>query len=143
MWPIALLPNVGFFSAIHAVVVRCIHRRVNQLVLVLGMLIGTNGVRIWAYLNAHENMMLTTQNNISHRSGSKGKRAANLTLSADVLESAKVLGINISQVCDAYLREVVRAEQERRWRQEHSDFISAYNSIVEEEGLPLDQWRSF
>lgn len=88
-------------------------------------------------------MMPTIQNNTLYRSSSQGKRAANLTLSADVLESAKALGINISQVCDTYLREVVRAEQERRWRQEHSEFISAYNSIVEEEGLPLDQWRSF
>lgn len=87
--------------------------------------------------------MSTPQNIISSRSNASGKRAANLTLSADVLESAKSLGINISQVCDNYLRVLVRQEQERRWRQEHSEFIAAYNSIVEEEGLPLDQWRSF
>jgi antitoxin CcdA len=85
----------------------------------------------------------TTHNKLSPRSVASGKRAANLTLSADVLESAKALGLNISQVCDNYLREVVRQEQERRWRQEHSEFIAAYNSVVEEDGLPLDQWRSF
>ena len=87
--------------------------------------------------------MSTTQNAFSARSNASSKRATNLTLSADVLESAKALGINISQVCDAYLRELVRQEQERRWCQEHSELITAYNSIVEEEGLPLDQWRSF
>lgn len=87
--------------------------------------------------------MLPAQTKPSPRSVLSGKRAANLTLSADVLESAKALGINISQVCDNYLREVVRQEQERRWREEHSEFIDVYNSIVEEEGLPLDQWRSF
>jgi antitoxin CcdA len=90
-----------------------------------------------------ENSMPTPQNTKSSPSRVSGKRAANLSLSADVLESAKSLGINISQVCDNYLRELVRQEQERRWRQEHSEFIAAYNSIVEEEGLPLDQWRSF
>lgn len=77
------------------------------------------------------------------RSGLPGKRATNLTLSTDVLDAAKAMNINISQVCDSYLRDVVRHEQERRWREEHADFIAAYNTTVEAEGLPLDEWRSF
>lgn len=72
-----------------------------------------------------------------------GKRATNLSLSADVLEAAKELRINVSQVCDQYLRETVRREQDRRWREEHAGFIEAYNAILETEGLPLDQWRTF
>jgi len=72
-----------------------------------------------------------------------GKRPTNLSLSIDVLEAAKALDLNISQVCDTYLRELVRQEQERRWRQEHADFVSAYNATIEAEGLPLDEWRSF
>ena len=72
-----------------------------------------------------------------------GKRAINLSLSTDVLEAAKDLEINISQVCDAYLRELVRREQERKWRADHADFIAAYNATVEAEGLPLDEWRNF
>jgi antitoxin CcdA len=60
-----------------------------------------------------------------------------------VLESAKALNINISQLCDNYLREVVRGEQLRRWREEHHDFILVYNSTIETEGLPLDEWKSF
>ncbi|MGV3468679.1 type II toxin-antitoxin system CcdA family antitoxin [Limnobacter sp.] len=87
--------------------------------------------------------MSGTKDHLAPRSGASGKRAVNLTLSVDVLESAKALGINIYQVCDNYLREGVRKEQERRWKQDHSEFIAAYNSIVEEEGLPLDQWRGF
>lgn len=74
---------------------------------------------------------------------SSGKRATNLSLSADVLDAAKRLQINVSQVCDIHLREVVRREQETRWREEHADFIAAYNAIIETEGLPLDEWRSF
>ena len=71
------------------------------------------------------------------------KKATNLTLSLDVLEAAKALGMNVSQVCDQHLRAVVAQEQQRRWRSEHADFIAAYNTTVEQEGLPLDTWRSF
>lgn len=71
------------------------------------------------------------------------KKATNITLSADVLADARRLGINISQACDTYLRELVRREQERRWVEQHADFIVAYNTTVEAEGLPLEQWRGF
>jgi antitoxin CcdA len=71
------------------------------------------------------------------------KRATNLSLSADVLDAAKSLQINISQVCDTYLRDVVRREQESRWRTEHADFIAAYNASIATDGLPLDEWRTF
>jgi antitoxin CcdA len=77
------------------------------------------------------------------RTGMSGKRATNLSLSCDVLDAAKRLEINISQVCDNHLREVVRREQERRWREDHADFIAAYNATIEGNGLPLDEWRSF
>ncbi|MCP5278339.1 MAG: type II toxin-antitoxin system CcdA family antitoxin [Thiobacillus sp.] len=71
------------------------------------------------------------------------KRAVNLSLSTDVLEAAKMLKINVSQVCDSHLRDIVRREQERRWREEHADFIAAYNATIESEGMPLDEWRTF
>ena len=71
------------------------------------------------------------------------KRAANLTLSADVLEAARRLNMNLSQMCDACLRELVRKELERSWREEHADFIAAYNASFEAEGLPLGEWKSF
>ena len=80
---------------------------------------------------------------IRARTGLPGKRATNLSLSSDVLEAAKDLEINISQVCDNYLRDLVRREQERKWRADHADFIAAYNATVDAEGLPLDEWRSF
>lgn len=71
------------------------------------------------------------------------KKATNITLSADVLTEAKALGINISQACDQYLRELVRGEREQRWQQDHAEFIAAYNETVEKEGLPLEKWRTF
>ena len=71
------------------------------------------------------------------------KKATNITLSSDILAEAKALGINISQSCDQFLRELVRSERERRWQQDNADFIAAYNQTVADEGLPLDSWRSF
>jgi antitoxin CcdA len=82
-----------------------------------------------------------SQNSV--RTRQSPKRATNLSLSADVLEAAKSLQINVSQLCDTYLRHVVRQEQERRWREEHAGFIAAYNATIESEGLPLDAWRTF
>ena len=71
------------------------------------------------------------------------KKATNITLSADVLSAAKALGINISQACDQFLRDLIRREQERRWQQENAEFITAYNRTVADEGLPLEDWRNF
>jgi antitoxin CcdA len=90
-----------------------------------------------------ENAMSATQTTRRARTVLPGKRATNLSLSSDVLEAAKDLEINISQVCDNYLRDLVRREQERKWRADHADFIAAYNATVDAEGLPLDEWRSF
>lgn len=90
--------------------------------------------------------MPAVQPQISNRSPDArrtAKRATNLSLSADVLDAAKSLQINLSQICDSHLREVVRLEQEHRWRKEHADFIAAYNATIETEGLPLDEWRTF
>jgi antitoxin CcdA len=88
-------------------------------------------------------MSQPTSTAVRGRTVRPAKRAANLSLSADVLDAARRLHINVSQVCDEHLREVVRREQERLWRAEHADFVAAYNATVEAEGLPLDEWRGF
>ena len=77
-----------------------------------------------------------------HRSRSP-RRATNLSLSVDVLEAAKALNVNLSQTCDAHLRKVVKQELARRWREEHADFIAAYNEMLAAEGLPLEEWKTF
>jgi antitoxin CcdA len=71
------------------------------------------------------------------------KKATNITLSVDVFADAKAFGINISQACDAHLRDLVRQARENRWREENAEAIAGYNRLVEEEGLPLDGYRSF
>lgn len=45
------------------------------------------------------------------------------------------------------LEEMSESEFERLWGEESArrlaDFTSAYNKTIEQEGLPLDEWRSF
>lgn len=71
------------------------------------------------------------------------KKATNISLSVDVLVEAKAFGINISQACDQHLRTLVRQQHEQRWLAEFGDSLALYNQIVEEQGLPLEQFRSF
>ena len=71
------------------------------------------------------------------------KKTIHLTLNPQVLAEAKKLGINISKACDAFLESLVRQEKERLWKLENADFIVSYNKTIEDEGLPLDSWRTF
>ncbi len=71
------------------------------------------------------------------------KRPTNISLSPDVYDEAKQLGINLSQTCDQLLRSVIQQEKARRWAIENAQFIEAYNRVSAAEELPLDQWRSF
>ena len=70
-------------------------------------------------------------------------KVTNLILNTEVLAEAKKLGINISKACDAFLESLVRQEKERLWKLNNAQFINEYNQITEEEGLPLDKWRTF
>ena len=71
------------------------------------------------------------------------KKATNITLSQEVVDDAKALGLNLAKTCERLLRETIRIEKERRWADEYADFIAAYNQSVQEDGLALEQWRTF
>jgi antitoxin CcdA len=71
------------------------------------------------------------------------KKATNISLAMDVYLDAKNFGINISQVCEQRLREEIQARKEQQWNEQHADFIAAYNSLVEADGVALQEWRAF
>lgn len=50
---------------------------------------------------------------------------------------------NISLVCENGQWDVLRHAHEQQWREDHAQFIAAYNATVKKEGLPLDEWRNF
>ncbi|RKP50792.1 type II toxin-antitoxin system CcdA family antitoxin [Trinickia fusca] len=74
---------------------------------------------------------------------STSRRATNISLPEDVYKDAKELGINFSQTCERALRQAVQAEKDRQWAIKYADFVHAYNEMVERDGLPLAQYRTF
>ncbi|WP_343035771.1 type II toxin-antitoxin system CcdA family antitoxin [Sulfitobacter maritimus] len=67
----------------------------------------------------------------------------NLTLDADVAETARALGLNMSRVAEAAISEAAKLERNRLWRTENQAAINAYADEVAKEGLPLTGLRSF
>jgi antitoxin CcdA len=81
---------------------------------------------------------------MKHDSISSGKRKpVNLSLDTGVVETARSLGINLSQACEAALRDATTAERNRKWQEEHREAIEANNAWVEQNGLPLAKYRMF
>ena len=67
----------------------------------------------------------------------------NLTLDADVAETARSLGLNMSRLAEAAIAEAAKEERNRLWREENAENIVAYAEEVEREGLALSEYRSF
>lgn len=71
------------------------------------------------------------------------RKAANLSIDADLLSEAKALSVNISRAAEAGIAEAVRKEKERLWREENREALESWNAWVEENGLPLAKYRQF
>ena len=63
------------------------------------------------------------------------KRAANLSVSAELLDQAKALEINLSATLERALEEEVRARRRERWLAENREAIQGYNAWVAEHGV--------
>ena len=71
------------------------------------------------------------------------RKAANLSIDADLLAEAKALSVNISRAAEGGIAEAVKAEKERRWREENRAAIAQNNRYFEEHGLPFSEYRGF
>jgi antitoxin CcdA len=71
------------------------------------------------------------------------KRAVNLTLSADAVDMAKKLGMNVSQTVDAWLTQEVKRRYWEQWREDNREAFAAYNARIAQEGLPLEKYRTW
>src|SRR5690606_14121726 len=71
------------------------------------------------------------------------RKAANLSIDADLLAEAKALSVNISRAAEAGIADAVRKEKERAWKEENREAIEGWNAWVEEHGLPLAKYRQF
>ena len=72
-----------------------------------------------------------------------GRVKVNLTLDADVAETARSLGLNMSRLAEAAIMEAAKLERNRRWRVENRDAIDRYAEEIENDGLALARFRSF
>jgi antitoxin CcdA len=71
------------------------------------------------------------------------RRATTVKLPAAMVEEAMALGINVSRSCETGIQAPRSAERERRRRIENANAIAAYNRWIEENGIPLEEFRSF
>ncbi len=71
------------------------------------------------------------------------KRPINLSLNAKTLETAKALGMNLSQTVDQLLSEEVKRRYWAQWKDDNREAIEEYNERIAKEGLPLEKYRTF
>ena len=63
------------------------------------------------------------------------KRAVNLFVESELLDEARRLGVNVSETLEHRLRNIVRAEHERRWLDENKDAFVSINRFIDSHGL--------
>jgi antitoxin CcdA len=71
------------------------------------------------------------------------KKATNVSLSAELVDEAKRLEINVSEACQSGLAAEVKKAREAAWKEENRDAIEASNEYVRKHGLPLARYRQF
>jgi antitoxin CcdA len=71
------------------------------------------------------------------------KKAANLSVDDSLLEQARRLKLNLSQVFEAGLAEAIRRRQSEEWLRKNRDALDAYNEHLERHGVFSDALRSF
>jgi len=69
------------------------------------------------------------------------KRATNLSLSADLVDAAKQLDINVSEACEQGLSAEVTRAREQKWLAENRAELLAWNDWIDKNGMPYDEFR--
>lgn len=71
------------------------------------------------------------------------RKSTNLSLPSDMVEEARALGVNLSRAAEEGIAKALKAEREKRWKEENREAIEAANAWVEANGLPLEKHRMF
>lgn len=71
------------------------------------------------------------------------KRPTNVSLSTELVEEARRLGVNLSQACERGLSEQVAETRAANWLRENKAALESSNAYVEKHGLPLAKHRLF
>lgn len=78
---------------------------------------------------------------IREESVSSTKRAANLSVNADLLDLAKAMDINLSATLERALETEVRVRKREQWLAENRQAIAGYNDWVAEHGVFSPMFR--
>lgn len=65
------------------------------------------------------------------------KRKTSLTLDADALDRARSLGVNVSAVVNAALRNAVKEAERQAWLEENAEAFAAEAEWIERNGHPF------
>ena len=71
------------------------------------------------------------------------KKSANLSVDSKLLDDAKRLNLNLSQVFEAGLDLAIRQKQREAWLRKNQSALDAYNDYVEKHGVFSNGLRSF
>lgn len=71
------------------------------------------------------------------------KTPTNVSLRSDLVQRAKALRINLSQLFEQALEEALKERERAEWRERNADAIDDYNDRVAERGVFSDEWRRF
>lgn len=71
------------------------------------------------------------------------RKPTNVTIDSALVEEAKALGLNLSQLAEEALAKAVAEEKSRLWKEENREALEAWNEHVEKNGLPLAKYRLF
>jgi antitoxin CcdA len=81
---------------------------------------------------------------MKHDPIASGKRkSVNLSLDTGIVAMAREVGINLSQVSEAAIREATRKAKAARWQEENATAIQGWNRWYEENGNPLEKYRTW
>jgi len=71
------------------------------------------------------------------------RKSTNLSLDKAMVEEAREMGINLSRAAEEGIAKALKAEREKRWREENRAAIEVANDWVARNGLPLEKYRMF
>lgn len=71
------------------------------------------------------------------------RKPTNVSLDPVLLAEAQQMGINLSRVLEERLKDVVKAERQRRWLEENRKGIEAMNAFVDRNGVFNEEDREW
>ena len=71
------------------------------------------------------------------------KAPTNLSLRVDLVQRAKALDLNLSDVVEHALEQAILAAEQARWLAENAEAIDYFNKFVEKHGVFGEEFRDF